>query len=81
VIPVADLIAKRKYYKWHNSYSHTTNECHYFRQQVESVINDGRLVLGDGGKMRLDTDPFPVNTIGLNRSGGHYTRKECHSVG
>jgi hypothetical protein len=28
------------------------------------AINDGRLVLGDGGKMRLDVDPFPVNTIG-----------------
>jgi hypothetical protein len=50
VIPVADLIAKRKYCKWHNSYSHTTNECHYFQQQVQLVINDGRLVLGDGGK-------------------------------
>jgi hypothetical protein len=27
------------------------------------VINDGRLMLGDGGKMKLDTDPFPVNVI------------------
>jgi hypothetical protein len=27
---------------------------------VQSVINDGRLTLGDGGKMKLDTDPFPV---------------------
>jgi hypothetical protein len=29
------------------------------------MINDGRLMLGDGGKMRLDVDPFPVNTVGL----------------
>jgi hypothetical protein len=28
------------------------------------VINDDRLELGDGGKMRLDIDPFPVTTIG-----------------
>jgi hypothetical protein len=27
VIPVTELIAKRKYCKWHDSYSHTTNEC------------------------------------------------------
>jgi hypothetical protein len=27
------------------------------------VINDGRLTLGDGGRMKLDTDPFPVNMI------------------
>jgi hypothetical protein len=31
VIPVTELIAKRKYCKWHDSYSHTTNECHYFQ--------------------------------------------------
>jgi hypothetical protein len=28
------------------------------------VINDGRLVLGDGGRMRLDVDPFLVNIVG-----------------
>jgi hypothetical protein len=31
VIPAAELIAKKKYCKWHNSYSHTTNKCNYFR--------------------------------------------------
>jgi hypothetical protein len=49
----------------HDSYSHTTNECNYFRQQVQSALNDGRLMLGDGNKMKLDVDPFPVNTIGF----------------
>jgi hypothetical protein len=29
------------------------------------VINDGRLTLGDGGKMKLDTDPFPVGMVEL----------------
>jgi hypothetical protein len=27
------------------------------------VINDGRLTLGDGGKMKLDTDPFPIGMV------------------
>jgi hypothetical protein len=29
------------------------------------VINDGRLTLGDGGKMKLDTNPFPVGMVEL----------------
>jgi hypothetical protein len=29
------------------------------------VINNGRLTLGDGGKMKLDTDPFPVDLVEL----------------
>jgi hypothetical protein len=27
------------------------------------VINDGRLTLGDGGKMKFDTDPFPIGMV------------------
>jgi hypothetical protein len=29
------------------------------------MINDARLSLGDGGKMKLDTDPFPVSMVEL----------------
>jgi hypothetical protein len=29
------------------------------------VINDERLTLGDGGKMKLDTNPFPVGMVKL----------------
>jgi hypothetical protein len=29
------------------------------------VINDGRLTLGDGGKMKIDTDLFPVGMVEL----------------
>jgi hypothetical protein len=56
---------KKKYCKWHDSYSHTTNECNYFHWQVQSVLNDGRLTLGDGGKMKLDVDPFPISMVNL----------------
>jgi hypothetical protein len=54
VIPNADILAKKTNCKWHDSYTHTTNECIYFWRQVQSVINDGRLTLGHGGKMKLD---------------------------
>jgi hypothetical protein len=67
VIPNADILAEKKYCKWHHSYTHTTNECNYIRQQEQSVINDGRLTLGDGGKMKLDTDPFPISTVELEQ--------------
>jgi hypothetical protein len=30
VIPNADILAKKTYCKWHDSYTHTTNECNYF---------------------------------------------------
>jgi hypothetical protein len=31
------------------------------------VINDGRLTLVDGGKMKLDMDPFPVGMVELEQ--------------
>jgi hypothetical protein len=30
VIPNTDTLAKKTYCKWHDSYTHTTNECNYF---------------------------------------------------
>jgi hypothetical protein len=65
VIPSANQLAKKKYYKWHDSYSHATNDCNYFRRQVQSALNDGRLTMGDGSKMKLDMDPFLVSMVDL----------------
>jgi hypothetical protein len=64
-IPTPKSLAKKKYCKWHDSYSRTTNECNYFQRQVQSTLNDGWLTLGDGSKMKLDVDLFPVNTVGF----------------
>jgi hypothetical protein len=63
VIPNTDILAKKIYCKGHDSYTHTTNECNYFWRPVQPAINDGRLTLGDGGKMKLDTDPFLVGIV------------------
>jgi hypothetical protein len=30
VIPNTDILAKKTYCRWHDSYTHTTNECNYF---------------------------------------------------
>jgi hypothetical protein len=29
-MPNANILAKKTYCKWHDSYNHTTNECNYF---------------------------------------------------
>jgi hypothetical protein len=63
VIPVAEQLAQRKYCKWHDSFSHTTNECNYFHQQIQSALNHGHLTLGDTQEMKLDVNPFPVDLI------------------
>jgi hypothetical protein len=31
IIPSADILGKKIYYKWHDSFTHNTNECNYFR--------------------------------------------------
>jgi hypothetical protein len=30
-VPSADKLKRRAYYKWHNSFSHATNDCNVFR--------------------------------------------------
>jgi hypothetical protein len=59
-LPPADEIKKRAYCKFHHSYSHATNDCNSFRRQIQSAINEGRLVLHN---MQVDQNPFPVNAF------------------
>jgi hypothetical protein len=61
-IPPIDELKRRAYCKWHNSFSHATNDCNVFRRQVQSAINEGRLAFQE---MQVDTQPFPVNTIDI----------------
>jgi hypothetical protein len=62
-MPTVEQLARRKYCKWHNSFSHMTNECNYFCQRIQSAHGDGRLTLGDNHQMKLDVNPFPVDMI------------------
>jgi hypothetical protein len=36
VIPMVEQLARKKYCKWHDSFSHMTNECNYFCRQIQS---------------------------------------------
>jgi hypothetical protein len=43
VIPSTKELGRKAYCKWHNSFSHATNDCNVFRRQVQSAISDRRL--------------------------------------
>jgi hypothetical protein len=62
-IPPLEELKRRAYCKFHNSYSHPTNDCNVFRQQVQSTINEGRLTFH---AMQVDHNPFPINTLELS---------------
>jgi hypothetical protein len=59
-VPSADELKRRAYCKWHNSFSHATNDCNVFRRQIQSAINEGRLKFQE---IQVDTEPFPMNMI------------------
>jgi hypothetical protein len=58
IVPSTDELKRRAYYKWHNSFSHATNDSNVFRRQM--AINEGRLKFQE---MQIDTEPFPMNMI------------------
>ncbi len=73
-IPSAEELGKRRYCKWHNSGSHSTNDCKVFRQQIQAAIKEGKIKFDDSKKpMKVDGIPFPVNmvhTAGRTADGG-----------
>ena len=40
-LPSVDELKRRAYCKYHNSFSHATNDCNIFRRQVQSALNEG----------------------------------------
>src|SRR4051812_31218560 len=68
VIPSAEKLDRKAYCKWHNSFSYATNDCNVFRRQVQSVIDDGRLTFTEGSKMKIVSDPFPINVIEVEKN-------------
>ena len=42
IVPL-DELKRHAYCKWHNSFSHATNNCNLFHRQIQSVVNECRL--------------------------------------
>jgi hypothetical protein len=70
--PTAQELQGRSYCKWYNSFTHDTGDCKELRRQIQSAIEQGRLILGQYA-MKVDTQPFPnVNMVeGYDRSTRH----------
>jgi hypothetical protein len=69
-IPSAEELKRMKYCKWYNATSQDTNDCKIFRQQIQSVIEQGMLKFVTPTKtekpMKIDQNPFPTNTVGVS---------------
>lgn len=55
----AHEIKDRKYCKFHNTFSHVTNDCIHFRDIIQRGLTEGRLKFSDKKPdMKVDTEPF-----------------------
>src|SRR6185503_5384482 len=64
-LPPLEELKRRAYCKFHNTFSHATNDCNVLRRQIQSAINEGRLVIP---QMQVDQNPFPAHTHVLELS-------------
>ena len=51
-------LKNKKFCKFHNATSHSTNECRNFKQHVQRAIQQGRLKFDTPQKMKVDNNPF-----------------------
>ena len=54
-----DQLKNKKFCKFHNATSHSTNECRVFWQHIQMAIQQGRLKFDMPRKMEVDDNPFP----------------------
>ena len=65
LMPPFEELKRRAYCKWHNTFSHATNDCNIFRRRVQSAVNEGRLEMHE---MQVDKASSPVHTIDLDNA-------------
>jgi hypothetical protein len=71
--PTAQELQGRPYCKWHHLFRSTTNDCKELHQQIQSTIEQGRLILGQFA-MKVDTRSFlGVNIVESYRDAGERT--------
>ncbi|KAK1669074.1 hypothetical protein QYE76_057233 [Lolium multiflorum] len=69
-VPTVQELNGKPYCKWHNTFTHTTNDCRVWRQQIQMAIENGRLIFNQYA-MKVDTHPFPaVNMVEFAHLGG-----------
>ena len=58
IIPSAEELKRRAYCKFHNTFSHATNDCNVLRRKIQSAIDEGRLI---PPTMQIDQNSFPMH--------------------
>ena len=58
VILPPDQLKNKKFCKFHNTTSHSTNECRIFRQHIQRAIQQGKLKFDTPRKIKVDDNPF-----------------------
>ena len=53
-----DQLENKKFCKFHNATSHSTNEYRIFRQHIQRAIQQGRLKFNTPRKMKVDDNTF-----------------------
>ena len=79
-----DQIQNMKYCKWHNSYSHYTNNYTVFCNVIKKALKKGRFKLANkkGSGMTIDSNLFPsaaINMVSISVENKH-ARKEASST-
>ncbi|XP_066320003.1 uncharacterized protein [Miscanthus floridulus] len=68
-IPSPEELKRRKYCKFHNASTHSTNECRVFRQHILIAIEQGKVKFESAKKsnMKIDENTFPkdVNMVNI----------------
>src|SRR4026209_552954 len=68
-LPMAQELQGSLYCKWHHSLPHATNDCKELHWQIQSAIEQGRLILAQH-TMKVDSQPFPqANVVELSDFG------------
>ena len=54
-----DQLKNKKFCKFYNTTSHSTNECRVFQQHIQRAIQQGRLIFDTPRKMKVHDNPLP----------------------
>ncbi|OMO89508.1 Retrotransposon gag protein [Corchorus capsularis] len=81
VIPPQEEIKDKKYCKYHDSWTHSTNDCTVFQNVVQEKIERGFLKFPEAPKkeMQVDKDPYPasIHMVSINfPKDGRLTKEE-----
>ena len=65
IIPPLEELNRRAYCKFHNTFSHATNDYNVLWKQIQSAVNEGRIIVP---QMKVDQNPIPTHTYMLELS-------------